>query len=392
MTTVLFELLSTGFRSGNLSCLSFLGFVQCTGMKTKFTLLFSYPFPNLTHVNMIGTDADNVDMSIFDEQKSPTLQLQSLALTVNDTNDLASLFKHKNVALQELFLAAFNDKVRLDPKQLWLQIPNLSKLGFSNFSLDLIELHLNKLTSLTWLSLHECGQILTVHSSCSNLSCLDITGSQNVCGKLSVLLSQNFRSLKTLILRRCMLNSEDFSNLAQASAKGRLSKLKHLDVSLNNVQIQTKIQSLFTHGSSWNQLSSFDVTELYIQQWLLTAINERIYSGCLQSLQELTFCDCIISPHSTMPFTSWYKLKTLRVHRLTIGGLNTIISAVHKGLFPSLHTVCIVSYIDGVAVESDRLPYEAPRLLTRLGVSCREAIPSDDPFVPGRCLCQQFNA
>ena len=388
----LIQAISEAGRSSNLPFLSSLGFVHCRGLKTQMPLLFSYPFPNLTHVNMMGTDIDNADVNSFKEETNVILQLKSLTLTMNHTIDLAVLFKPKNVMLQDLFLASLNGEAMFDVGQLWLLTPNLSKLGFSKIPLDFTKLELYKLTSLTWLSLHGCIHgskplpILAANLSYRALSFLDITDSQDVSGKLSMLLCQKFRTLTTLILRRCNLNCQDFSSLARANVEGRLPELRYLDVSLNN----SKIQSLFTHGSSWNKLSSIDVSDREMVQShtpVLTEINERISSGSLQSLQELTFCDNWDTKQRII--TTWYHLKTLRVHQLTFKGLNTIISANHERLFPSLRTVCVVSYLE-LTAESDRLPYEAPRSLARLGVSFHEANPSGDPFVPGRCLCQQF--
>ena len=145
-------------------------------------------------------------------------------------------------------------------------------------------------------------------------------------------------------------------------------------------------------NSLWNHLRGIDVVDKEDKPGpidMLTEITERMSSGCLQSLQELTYNNSWI--RNARMKTSCFQLKVLRVHQLTFAGLNTIIFAIHGGLFPSLHTVCIVSYVD-IVIESHRLQHEAARLLCRVGVSCHDAIPSDDPFVPGRCLCHQANS
>ena len=372
-------------RTGNLPCLSSLSFVQCRGLKTKLPLVFGCQFPNLTHVNMYETDIDNVDVKTL-----AATQLKSLTLTMNDTIDLASSFKQKNITLQHLFLVSVNHKTSFNVEQLWPQIPNLSKVGFSNISLDSDLPTVNELTFLTCLSLHGCIQgheqlqMLLAQTPCRNLSFLDLTNSQGISGNLSVLLTQNFSSLNCLILRRCKLNSTDFTRLARANVEGRLPKLKHLDASMD--------QNLFSFGSLWNDLSSIDIAdqEDYTgEKDMLSEITERMSSGCLQSLQDLT-CNNNWN-HIARIKTSYYQLKILRVHQLTFAGLNTILSAIHERLLPSLCTVCIVSYID-MYIDSNRLQHEAARLLSRVGVSCHDAIPSDDPFVPGRCLCHQANS
>ena len=377
-------------RTGNLPCVSSLSFLRCRGLKTKLPLVFGCQFPNLTHVNMYETDIDNVDVKTL----TATRQLKSLTLTMNDTIDLASAFKQENVTLKDLFLVSANHTAPFNVEQLWSKIPNLSKMGFSKIRLDFDLPTVKKLTFLTCLSLHGCIQdqeklqMLVAQSSCRNLSFLDITDSQGISGNLSVLLTQSFNSLKSLILRSCELNSTDFSSLARANVEGRLPELKNLDISLN----ACIDQNFFSFGSSWNGLSSIDVTDQEKNTDkidMLSEITGRMSSGCLQSLQELAFSNNL--NFSARINTSCYQLKVLRVHQLTLAGLNTIIFAIQGRLFPKLHTVCIVSYTDSF-IQTHRLPHEAARLLSRVGVSCHDAIPSDDPFVPGRCLCHQANS
>ena len=65
------------------------------------------------------------------------------------------------------------------------------------------------------------------------LSTLDISDNPQIGGNLSVLLSQCFPSLHTLVLSMCALNGSDVRCLVQATRETRLPRLKHLDVSFN---------------------------------------------------------------------------------------------------------------------------------------------------------------
>ena len=65
------------------------------------------------------------------------------------------------------------------------------------------------------------------------LSTLDISNNLKIGGNLSVLLSQSFPSLHTLIMTFCYLRISDIHSLAQARKEARLPQLRHLDVSFN---------------------------------------------------------------------------------------------------------------------------------------------------------------
>ena len=65
------------------------------------------------------------------------------------------------------------------------------------------------------------------------LSTLDLGGNHEIGGNLSVLLSQCFPSLTTLILCHCDLEMSDAQSLAQARRMVLLPKLRHLDLSFN---------------------------------------------------------------------------------------------------------------------------------------------------------------
>ena len=116
--------------------------------------------------------------------------------------------------------------------------------------------------SLKSLILHNCitdssdlSMIARIVSD-RRLHKLDISHSSNITGNLSVLLCQNFRSLNSLILCDCGLNSQDLCSLAQASVKGRLPKLKHLDISENR---RICITDLFSSSCKWGQLLELNI-------------------------------------------------------------------------------------------------------------------------------------
>ena len=83
---------------------------------------------------------------------------------------------------------------------------------------------------------------------------LDISHSSGVTGVLSILLCHSFPSLSTLILSDCGLNSCDLSSLTHANNRGRLPKLKHLDVSQNK-DLEADYESFFSFTAKSDKLS-----------------------------------------------------------------------------------------------------------------------------------------
>ena len=101
-------------------------------------------------------------------------------------------------------------------------------------------------------------------------------------GTLSILLCHKFRLLHTLVLSNCGLNSADLMSLAQASVKGRLSELKHLDISKNDEAL-TSCGDLFCSGAQWQKLTELICDQLVPNSEAFVTIQ----SHCWNSLQKL---------------------------------------------------------------------------------------------------------
>ena len=115
---------------------------------------------------------------------------------------------------------------------------------------------------------------------------LDISHSSGMTGTLCLLLCHTFPSLHTLILNDCGLNSKDLTSLAQASVKGRLSELKHLDISKNDEAL-TSCGDMFGFGAQWQKLTELICDQLVPNSEAFVGMMQHVQSNCLNSLQKL---------------------------------------------------------------------------------------------------------
>ena len=202
------------------------------------------------------------------------------------------------------------------------------------------------ISSVTDLTLHRlvCTVFhlywMTKSNFLTQLHKLDISHSSGMTGTLSILLCHSFPSLHTLILSDCGLNSQDFISLAHASVKGRLSELKHLDISKNDEAL-TSCTQLFCSGAQWQKLTELICDQLVPNSEAFVCVLQHVESNCLNSLQKLTVSldkTCFDRMYEVVfqSLTEFY-IQTPQIGFVKI--LNGIAGAVEKGLFPVLGTV-----------------------------------------------------
>ena len=85
-----------------------------------------------------------------------------------------------------------------------------------------------------------------------NLEYLNLSFIRSLGGYLPVLLRHRFPSLETLVLRDCGLNSDDMCSLTEAREKGRLPKLKRLDLSENWMLDHEKWNEIWKDVIKWD--------------------------------------------------------------------------------------------------------------------------------------------
>ena len=211
-----------------------------------------------------------------------------------------------------------------------------------------------------------------------NLKYLCISFDDGIKGTLSSILRVIFPYLKTLIFRGCNLSSEDLHSLAQAYVEGKLPKLKHLDISHNNLESDEAVES-FSHRSRWDQLLSLNIMKTRFSQ---DGLHKRVASGCLSSLQELRISEY---PHQPISI-SWPCLRILGIDPPSKMMLSNIADAIEEGRFPGLHSVCIESQH---LKEPELHAFSAFYRLTVAQISCHKCTVAPDIFPKVKCACQQ---
>ena len=122
-----------------------------------------------------------------------------------------------------------------------------------------------------------------------NLRRLDVSSSHGMTGRWSLLLSQTFPLLQSLILSDCGLNAHDLVSLAKANVERKLPNLERLDLS-KNCLLKDNIESLFALNCQWNDLKYFDFEEeLSLGFKNLQVLMKKIEAGNLSALQTFKF-------------------------------------------------------------------------------------------------------
>ena len=204
-------------------------------------------------------------------------------------------------------------------------------------------------------------------------------------GNLLQLLNQGSKSLEILTLSDCQLKPEDLTCLAQAATEGSFPKLKHLDLSHNNVagyikrkkMTNPEFMHLFDGPCKWNQLFSLDIRKSLIISSIIDFMEKVKKDGLLGNVRELGID---IYPKVN---TKWPLLRTLYLSSCESDSLHNIERAVGRGFFPALCKI----YTEEFA-HDDALIY----LLSQRNINCHKTFPPfDNQFTAVRCYCQWNN-
>ena len=219
-----------------------------------------------------------------------------------------------------------------------------------NFLKQMNSINLCRLTSLI---LHRCIcstkhlYLMTNGKFLAQLGKLDISHSVGITGSLSILLSHKFTSLETLTLYDCGLNSHVALNLAKANTDGRLSSLKHLDLSQNYLVAKSHstdhYQSIFSFNCKWEHLECLALAEVTPADDAFDFMISSHEEGFLKSLQTLVISLNPIRFESKYRYRIWHNLSKLDIHSSHSNYscvLDCVADAVEIGVFPNLRNVC----------------------------------------------------
>ena len=358
--------LSKASQTGNLESLSQLRLVACKGLKGNLPELFQTTrWPHLTDLDLQKCDLDMNDIQVLsdiprDPSTSTLPQLTSLALSLdcNETvkdRDLLTLFHHRWTRISSLSLHGipFDGCADLYKAFTHERFPTLQKLHMStNVGLNIEGLSFVPTVSdlaLNHFSLEADFNRIAESPSVHNLTSLNLSHCSGIRGNLAMLLSLEFSSLSTLILSGCVLGSQDFSHLAEASVSGKLPKLKHLDVSHN----MGELEGLFEYSCKWERLEHLNIENdtnaasgAAPGRSSLDIFALKVRSGCLSSLRELRFTagDSNYYPKITRNL-KWRSLNTLYISHAgsdSSAVLEPIAHAAENGQFRVLSVVHIV--------------------------------------------------
>ena len=247
--------ISTAIQEKRFPHLRHLTFVECFfRMEGKLSLLFQSSSPTLKHLGLYDFRLDRSDLqflasvnnnperSVLPEMSS--LGLSSLSLN-HSTSVIFTLFSQPWVNLTGITFADGN----VETSRAFLDVVNDGKL------LNLVELRMSarigedvdfdilqpeqvpKLKSLTLAQIVTCSTKL-LHFGHKivkwKLQDLNLSYNPGISENLSLLLNHSLPALKSLILRKCKLQSHDMVSLALANAEGKFPELEYLDVSENS--------------------------------------------------------------------------------------------------------------------------------------------------------------
>ena len=395
--------LSLAVEKKHFPVLNQLIFRSCgSSLKGKLHLLFQSTWPKLTHLSMIRCLLDNTDIQVVQGTKGKRCVLPnliSLTLELTDLLDIvlcdlpfdrvrSNLFSMLSTSCRALTGLFLHHVTKTEYQGLALLInsgnlPSLKNIGVSMWSL--VERHKMNfqttvgknysvqqlrpvcLKTLTTLSLRRfvCAQthLLTAARSAkfSNVHKLDISHSSYISGKLFILVSHSFHSLKSLILSDCGLTPNDLSSLAEAGAESRLPELRHLDIS-ENKNVQGHLKKLFPWNQKWSRLLS-----LYAHQNPETLSGEDLQvilslarSGCLSSLTELQVSMSNVGTIENYLGSPWPSLTSLHIVvppdlRIIATTLKAVREFHEKGLFPKLEHFRLMSIKEKIDITMETL-------------------------------------
>ena len=162
-----------------------------------------------------------------------------------------------------------------------------------------------------------------------------------------MLLGHTYPSLDTLLLSNCELTGEDLGSVPLATVNRRLPKLKHFDISSNELWHQAR--SFFNNECKWEHLTSIDVTDdsmglnPNMTEFILELI-KHLSMGYLQSLQQFTFTNNARNPRKWEFLAKCEQLQTIQIMRFDPMSNSAIVSTLQEGMLLALRNLCICSF------------------------------------------------
>ena len=382
------SVLSAAMREGNLPALSHLSFVKCKGLQGKLSVLFQWPWPMLTHLNLCGTSLDATDLELLSRDNFRSNIAPRLCQLVLPLTNLSEAHEFMPTLLRNVLGYLTNFYADCPSKTAVLEMINVMK-GGNTTNLKCLgilspqennctipsELPLEFYPSLETVVLHKFNGPVTkvIGTKLGSLPIrkLDFSYNHGISGTLSVLLCQKFPLLEFLILRDCALNAEDLRSLAEANCKGRLPQMKHLDVSQNSAPLGL----LCDKFSVWRQLICLNVARLTQTS---TMRRKHLHPGSFPSLRELTFSELEYFYYDLR----WDRLETVRLvnpGHSAIDMTDAIVSCLHN--FPALRTICVMSV-------THFFDFKHTASLAEKNVSCHMSSLSEYTFNEYQCFCQ----
>ena len=382
--------LSNANKAGYFPVLSHVEFPDCHFVdNNNIVSLFQSTWPNISALNVNTCFLSKVDVDVLSNHDSLLPSLNSLSLYLGENYKLISevnvpvLARFRKVGQNNEFtLTALlskslthlqlrdidtNNYIEVTKSVNRRSLPNLTDLCMSLAISDKMHwvrkmfMHLVGKTLMHWMRKLDVPslQSLTIHRFIYSMETLymftqtpvltqlyklDISHSSGVTGVLSILLCHSFPALETLILSDCWLNSDDLRSLAQGNTKGRLPKVKYLDISQNqNIKIER--ETFFCYAAQWEELHCLKIDGVEGSSDVFSQQND-----CLINLKEIVFHSPgkgIIDENSSK---RWMNLTKVEMACVIKDFTNTVIGFVHnveRGNLPSLKTIKIhvLSYV-----------------------------------------------
>ncbi len=150
-----------------------------------------------------------------------------------------------------------------------------------------------------------------------------------------------WKTLEVLDVSDCDLHELDLRSLSRANAYGHLPRLKHLGLAENRPL--WRVKNLFHEKVPWRSLERLNLSDRDLHRAELKSLSEASARGYLPALKHLDLnntsldecLDMLIKPHA---FAS---LEMLTLRRLTDSDADSLLQALDEGRFPKLHTVAV---------------------------------------------------
>ena len=376
--------LSEAVKTDRLPVLSHLSFTECKGLERQIQILFRSPWRKLTHLHLPSCELDFTDLKyLFDELSNSecgklpnVISLILLQSKAQETDDSKLIFTEKSLSqlttlhVERADLSTF--RVLLDA----VRMTKVAQLGVTlspnSSSKQLVQAHdLPPLESLVLrhFSLNSLSEIASVVLH-ERITFLDLSFSLGLSGNMPQLFHGRFKSLKSLILSDCKLQSYDLSMLNRDL--WNQFQLTYLDISRNPGL--TSLNFDFFKGLYYLHIEHSSHA---------TYIDELLEEGSLNQLLELSISNY---QFDGLKKKSLSNLQTLRIFDCDKELVDNIADAEKKGLFPKLRNVCIASCTN----RFELCGYSVIAELIKKSISCHFASEFDNmSFMSLKCMCQQ---